>query len=57
MTTRRIIPDEKSYLDNDGRGAPGPSNTAPAVPMYVKEAFLSVFFSLCVCALPTHTPQ
>lgn len=32
MTTRRIVNDEKTSLDYDGKGAPGPSNTSPAVP-------------------------
>ena len=32
MTTRRIVKDDKSTLDYDGRGPPGPSNISPAVP-------------------------
>jgi hypothetical protein len=32
MTTRRIVNEEKSSLDYDGKGAPEPSNTSPAVP-------------------------
>jgi len=32
MTTRRIVNNEKSTLDYDGKGAPEPSNTSPAVP-------------------------
>ena len=35
MTTRRIVSDEKTYLDNDGKGTSEPSNIAPAVPSYV----------------------
>ncbi|KAJ4325843.1 vacuolar ATPase assembly integral membrane protein vma21 [Neodidymelliopsis sp. IMI 364377] len=45
MTTRRIVNDEKTSLDYDGRGAPGPSNTSPAVPT-VPDFPSSVIFKL-----------
>jgi len=35
MTTRRIVSDEKTYLDDDGKGASEPSIIAPAVPSCV----------------------
>jgi hypothetical protein len=32
MATQRIVSKEKTYLDNDGKGASEPSNITPAVP-------------------------
>jgi hypothetical protein len=32
MTTRRIVGEERTFLENDPRGPPGPSNISPAVP-------------------------
>ena len=32
MTSRRIVNNEKTYLDNDGKGSSESSNIAPAVP-------------------------
>lgn len=35
MTTRRIVSNEKTYLDADSKGASEPSNITPAVPACV----------------------
>jgi hypothetical protein len=32
MATQRIVSKEKTYLDNNGKGAPEKSDVSPAVP-------------------------
>jgi len=54
MATRRIIADGPSYLDNDGRGAPEPSNTTPAVPMSVIWKLMSFTFAMITLPIGTY---
>ncbi|KAI8940154.1 vacuolar ATPase assembly integral membrane protein vma21 [Plenodomus lindquistii] len=54
MTTRRIISSEKTYLDNDGRGAPEVSDTAPAVPMSVIWKLMSFTFAMITLPIGTY---
>ncbi|KAJ4402929.1 vacuolar ATPase assembly integral membrane protein vma21 [Didymella pomorum] len=54
MTTRRIINDEKTSLDYDGRGAPGPSNTSPAVPSGVIFKLMSFTFAMITLPIGTY---
>ncbi|KAH7399374.1 VMA21-like domain-containing protein [Pyrenochaeta sp. MPI-SDFR-AT-0127] len=54
MTTRRIVSDEKSYLDNDGRAPPGPSNIAPAVPTSVIWKLMSFTFAMITLPIGTY---
>ncbi|KAJ4372256.1 vacuolar ATPase assembly integral membrane protein vma21 [Neocucurbitaria cava] len=54
MTTRRIVSDEKSFLDNDGRGAPEPSNIAPAVPSSVIWKLMSFTFAMITLPISTY---
>ncbi|KAH9879112.1 hypothetical protein J1614_002547 [Plenodomus biglobosus] len=61
MTTRRIISDEKTFLDKDnnddhGRGASPqePSATAPAVPMSVIWKLMSFTFAMITLPIGTY---
>ncbi|KAF2252777.1 vacuolar ATPase assembly integral membrane protein VMA21 [Trematosphaeria pertusa] len=46
MTTRRIVSNEKTYLDADSKGASEPSNITPAVPASVIWKLLSFTFAM-----------
>ncbi|KAL7778964.1 hypothetical protein CFE70_008467 [Pyrenophora teres f. teres 0-1] len=54
MTTRRIVTNEKSTLDYDGRGAPEPSNTSPAVPSSVIWKLMSFTFAMVTLPIGTY---
>ncbi|KAJ4342987.1 vacuolar ATPase assembly integral membrane protein vma21 [Didymella glomerata] len=54
MTTRRIVNDEKTSLDYDGRGAPGPSNISPAVPSGVIFKLMSFTFAMITLPIGTY---
>ncbi|KAF2132898.1 hypothetical protein P153DRAFT_175913 [Dothidotthia symphoricarpi CBS 119687] len=54
MTTRRNVSDEKSYLDNDGQDASGPSVIAPAVPTSVIVKLMSATFAMITLPLGTY---
>ncbi|KAH8732744.1 hypothetical protein GQ44DRAFT_696356 [Phaeosphaeriaceae sp. PMI808] len=54
MTTRRIVGDEKSFLDNDPRGPPGPSNISPAVPSSVIWKLMSFTFAMITLPISTY---
>ncbi|KAH7076938.1 vacuolar ATPase assembly integral membrane protein VMA21 [Paraphoma chrysanthemicola] len=53
MTSRRIVGGEKTFLENDPRGPPGPSNISPAVPASVIWKLMS--FTLAMVTLPIGT--
>ncbi|KAJ4296233.1 vacuolar ATPase assembly integral membrane protein vma21 [Kalmusia sp. IMI 367209] len=54
MATRRIVSSEKTFLDNDGKGAPEPSNIAPAVPASVIWKLLSFTFAMVTLPIGTY---
>ncbi|OSS49749.1 hypothetical protein B5807_05913 [Epicoccum nigrum] len=54
MTTRRIVNDEKTSLDYDGKGASGPSNTSPAVPAGVIFKLMSFTFAMITLPIGTY---
>ncbi|CAG5170940.1 unnamed protein product [Alternaria alternata] len=54
MTTRRIVNEEKSSLDYDGKGAPEPSNTSPAVPSSVIWKLMSFTFAMITLPIGTY---
>ncbi|OAL55794.1 hypothetical protein IQ07DRAFT_583234 [Pyrenochaeta sp. DS3sAY3a] len=54
MTTRRAVNNDKSYLENDGRGAPEPSNIAPAVPSSVIWKLMSFTFAMITLPIGTY---
>ncbi|KAJ4359347.1 vacuolar ATPase assembly integral membrane protein vma21 [Ascochyta clinopodiicola] len=54
MTTRRIVNDEKTSLDYDGKGAPEPSNTSPAVPTSVIFKLMSFTFAMITLPIGTY---
>ncbi|KAF2662759.1 vacuolar ATPase assembly integral membrane protein VMA21 [Lophiostoma macrostomum CBS 122681] len=54
MATQRIKNHEKTYLDNDGKGASEPSNIAPAVPASVIWTLLSFTFAMITLPIGTY---
>ncbi|KAF2874913.1 vacuolar ATPase assembly integral membrane protein VMA21 [Massariosphaeria phaeospora] len=54
MTTRRIVNNEKTYLDNDGKGAPGASDISPAVPASVIWKLLTATFAMITLPIGTY---
>ncbi|CAN9353421.1 unnamed protein product [Alternaria alternata] len=54
MTTRRIVNEEKPSLDYDGKGAPEPSNTSPAVPSSVIWKLMSFTFAMITLPIGTY---
>ncbi|KAH5414393.1 ATPase assembly protein VMA21 [Parastagonospora nodorum] len=57
MATRRIIGqdgEEKTYLDVDPRGPPGPSNISPAVPASVIWKLMSFTFAMITLPIGTY---
>ncbi|KAF1944078.1 hypothetical protein EJ02DRAFT_399061 [Clathrospora elynae] len=54
MTTRRIINEEKSYIEDDGRLPPGPSNISPAVPSSVIWKLMSFTFAMITLPISTY---
>ncbi|PSN59554.1 vacuolar ATPase assembly integral membrane protein VMA21 [Corynespora cassiicola Philippines] len=54
MTTRRIVSDEKTYLDKDDKASSEPSNIAPAVPASVIYKLLSFTFAMITLPIGTY---
>ncbi|KAF2707805.1 vacuolar ATPase assembly integral membrane protein VMA21 [Pleomassaria siparia CBS 279.74] len=55
MATQRIISKEKTtHLDDDGKGAPEPSELAPAVPTSVIYKLLSFTFAMFTLPIGTY---
>ncbi|KAF2277478.1 vacuolar ATPase assembly integral membrane protein VMA21 [Westerdykella ornata] len=54
MATQRIISKEKTYLDQDGKAAPEPSNITPAVPSSVIWKLLSFTFAMVTLPIGTY---
>ncbi|ORY14987.1 vacuolar ATPase assembly integral membrane protein VMA21 [Clohesyomyces aquaticus] len=54
MASRRIVNTEKTYLDNDGKGAPERSDIAPAVPTAVIWKLLSFTFAMITLPIGTY---
>ncbi|OCK80700.1 hypothetical protein K432DRAFT_37458 [Lepidopterella palustris CBS 459.81] len=55
MTSRRIISDEKTYLDKDDRkGTSEPSNISPAVPSLVIMKLLGFTFAMFTMPIGTY---
>ncbi|KAF2187813.1 vacuolar ATPase assembly integral membrane protein VMA21 [Zopfia rhizophila CBS 207.26] len=54
MASRRIGTSEKTYLDNDGKGASEPSNITPAVPSSVIWKLLSFTFGMITLPIGTY---
>ncbi|KAF1932004.1 vacuolar ATPase assembly integral membrane protein VMA21 [Didymella exigua CBS 183.55] len=54
MTTRRTVASSATSADYDGRGAPGPSNTSPAVPRGVIFKLMSFTFAMITLPIGTY---
>ncbi|KAI4684863.1 vacuolar ATPase assembly integral membrane protein vma21 [Alternaria novae-zelandiae] len=54
MTTRRTVNEQKSSLDYDGKPAPEPSNTSPAVPSSVIWKLMSFTFAMITLPIGTY---
>ncbi|KAL5116966.1 vacuolar ATPase assembly integral membrane protein vma21 [Pleosporales sp. CAS-2024a] len=57
MTTRRIVTahgQDKTYLDADPRGPPGPSNISPAVPASVIWKLMTFTFAMITLPIGTY---
>ncbi|KAF2118459.1 VMA21-like domain-containing protein [Lophiotrema nucula] len=54
MATQRIVSNEKTYLDNDGKEPSKPSDITPAVPSHVIWKLLSFTFAMFTLPLGTY---
>ncbi|KAI4916430.1 vacuolar ATPase assembly integral membrane protein vma21 [Alternaria conjuncta] len=54
MTTRRTVNEQKASLDYDGKAAPEPSNTSPAVPSSVIWKLMSFTFAMITLPIGTY---